>query len=383
MKGKSVKGNVPMLLLLFLLLLLFTGAVTAVQGAEVESVTREAPRYSAPEEKFDVTLKINGEPPLTIWIFETIPEGFTFEGTTHPFFNQSKSDPGAIFFAVIDKSEIPEIKYTVMAPPSSDEEGTSNGIWSDLLNEEGKVEEKIADTTVTVRVGGEIVGGGSSAKEEVTPTPFVPTVTKAIRVVPVLEAGKEVAMVFKDMDVSMIALKADKNVSNVMVEVERIDKPSDIPAPSSVSYAYLDIKVENVGGAKIDGKIEFKVAKSWVADNNIDEATVRLNRYDGGGWKALPTSKTGEDNATVYFEAETTGFSTFAITGEKKVVVDAAATPIPTSTPASAAVPATIPSPTPAPASEVPGFEAIFIAVSLLAAYLLVFGKRGKGGDME
>lgn len=98
-------------------------------------------------------------------------------------------------------------------------------------------------------------------------------------------------------------------------------------------------------------------------------------RYEKGEWGALPTSKVGEDDDFVYFEAETPGFSIFAVTGEKKVEV-AAPTPTPVATPTATPTPA--PTPTATPAPEVPGFGAIFAVVSLLIAYLVVFRKRGR-----
>ncbi len=314
MKEKREKWKGLMLPSLFVLLAtaaLLAWTVTAVQGAEVESVTRYAPSGPAPEAEFDVTLRINGELPLVVGIVETIPSGFSFVSTTHPADNYSVSGQ-MIAFAVINEKEI---KYKVIAPPSG--EGTFTGKWIDMLSEK---EGNIADTTVIV--GG---GGAGTQEEEVTPTPTptpaVPTVTKASRVVPVMEAEKEAAMVFEDMDVSMITLKADKNVNDVKVEVERIERTPDIPEPSGVAYTYLDMNVENTAGAKIEGRVEFKVMKSWLVDNNIDEATVKLNRYDENeGWMALPTTKVGEDDeGFVYFEAETPGFSTFAVTGEEKV----------------------------------------------------------------
>jgi len=146
-------------------------------------------------------------------------------------------------------------------------------------------------------------------------------------------------------------------------------------------------EVKNPGAAKIGGKVEFKVAKLWIADNSIDEATVKLNRYDGSGgnWNALTTSKVGEDDATVFFEAETPGFSMFAVTGEKKVEVKAAAV-TPTPTPAvvapTPAAPATTPGPTAPPASEVPGFGAIFAAVSLLIVYTMVYRNKIEGKEV-
>jgi PGF-pre-PGF domain-containing protein len=233
-------------------------------------------------------------------------------------------------------------------------------------------------------------GGGSSAKDTetatATPTPAsaAPSavVTKASRTIPLLEAGKEVAMIFQDMDVSMLALEADTDVSDAKVVVERINKPVEVTEPSGIPYVYLDISVEHEEEtANIDGRIEFKVAKSWIAANNIAEVT--LNRYrERDGWTALPTAKVGEEeNATVYFEAETTGFSIFAITAEEKVVTASTPSPrtMPTPTAASTPPPAAHEeTQTPeAGGASVPGFElTITLCMLFGGAYLLLIRKK-------
>jgi PGF-pre-PGF domain-containing protein len=373
MKGKSGKCKRAMLVLLFTLAAttLLAVTVTAVTHTEVESVTRYAPAGPAPDEEFEVTLRISySELPLVVGIVETIPEGFSFVSTTHPS-DQYEVSRQRVAFAVINETEI---TYKVKAPSSG--ESTFTGEWIDMLSEN---EGSIVDTIVIV--GG---GGAGTIEEGVTatptPTPFVPEVTKATRSIPALEAGKEVAMVFEDMDVLMIALKSDTNVSNVEVKVEKVERTSDIPEPLGMVYTYLDMKVENAGDAKVEGRVEFKVANSWIADNNIDEATVKLNRYVGGEWNALPTSKIGGDNAATYFEAQTPEFSTFAVTGENKEEATVGAIPTPTPTTAIAtATPATMPKPTPSPTPKSPGFETIFAVVSLLVVYAKVFRKKGKG----
>lgn len=312
MRGKSKMRKRWMLSPFFMPLAtaaLLAGTVTAAKAAEVREVKRYAPAGPAPGAEFEVRLRITGELPLVVGIVETIPSGFKIpeEGEDErPFVNVSGQK---VFFAAIN---VAEIKYRVKAPSSG--EGTFSGTWIDMLSEN---EGGIADTIV-------MVGGGGAGAIEVpavtpTPTPYVPAVAKASRSILKIEAGKDVAMVFEDMDVSMVTMKADKNVSNVELKVERVERTPDIPAPSGIPYAYLDIKMENAVGAKIEGRVEFRVAKSWIADNNIDKATVTLHRCDRGEWKALHTYKTGEDNATVYFEAETPGFSMFVITGEKSV----------------------------------------------------------------
>ena len=228
-------------------------------------------------------------------------------------------------------------------------------------------------------------GSGSGAKDNTTATPTpgstapAATITKASRTVPLLEAGKEVAMIFQDMDVSMLALRADTDVSDAKVVVERVDKPYELPEPSGIPYVYLDITVEHeMENAHIEGRIEFKVAKSWISANNIDETAVTLNKYhEREGWKALPTSKVGEEeNVTVYFEAATAEFSTFAVTGEKNM--ESAPTQAPSTTP----LPTVKPTATPAShemeqkpeadGASMPGFELMLsLGLLIIGAYLV------------
>lgn len=410
MKEKSVKCERAVLVLLFAFAVtaLFVGSAAAVTHTEVASVTRSIePDVVEPDAEFEVTLSITyTELPLVVGIVETMPEAYSFVScpTEIPAGQCSASASGdKVAFTVIcneDEAGISEITYTVKAPSTG--RGTFEGKFVDLLvltstlpeeeGKEGRWHTIDGETMNRVRA----VGEGAGAIEEgvsatPTPVPYVSAVTKASRSIPVLEAGKEVATTFKDMDVSMITLKPDADASNVEVKIEKVERTPDIPAPSGTAYTYLDIEVEHPGAAKIEGKVEFKVAKSWIADNSIDEATVKLNRYDetGGNWNALTTSKVGEDDATVLFDAQTPGFSLFGVTGEKKVEVEAAAaTPTPTPTTAvavatPATAPAATPTPGPTPTAKTPGFEAILASVSLLIAYLVVLRKKEKGGGMK
>lgn len=58
--------------------------------------------------------------------------------------------------------------------------------------------------------------------------------------------------------------------------------------------------------------------------NQIDAASIKLNRYSEDVWTALATTRTDEDTAYLYFESETPGFSPFAITGQEKILVSPA-----------------------------------------------------------
>jgi len=69
----------------------------------------------------------------------------------------------------------------------------------------------------------------------------------------------------------------------------------------------------------------FKVEKSWLQDKKVDQNSITLNRYSDKKWSQLPVKLLEEDNGYLYFTAETSGFSFFAITGkvvEKERVVE-------------------------------------------------------------
>jgi PGF-pre-PGF domain-containing protein/uncharacterized repeat protein (TIGR01451 family) len=66
----------------------------------------------------------------------------------------------------------------------------------------------------------------------------------------------------------------------------------------------------------------FKVDKEWIKNNSVEESNITLLWYDSK-WEPLATEKTGEDDDYVYFRAETSGYSCFAIseyTGEDGTV---------------------------------------------------------------
>ncbi|TFH47050.1 MAG: PGF-pre-PGF domain-containing protein [ANME-2 cluster archaeon] len=91
-------------------------------------------------------------------------------------------------------------------------------------------------------------------------------------------------------------------------------------APSNTVYKNLNIWVGYLGWANpgniANPTVNFKVEKSWVTANNMDRTTIRLNRYSDGKWNQLMTAMNGEDANYLFFEAQTPGFSPFAITGK-------------------------------------------------------------------
>ncbi|MDD3041381.1 MAG: NosD domain-containing protein, partial [Methanosarcinaceae archaeon] len=101
---------------------------------------------------------------------------------------------------------------------------------------------------------------------------------------------------------------------------EEIDASGSAKIPKGIILRYMNIKVGNErfeNSENLDrGVVTFKVPKTWIKENRIDESTIALNRFHDGKWNRLSSEKTGEDEEFVYFKAETPGFSLYSITGD-------------------------------------------------------------------
>ncbi|MDF1557475.1 MAG: PGF-pre-PGF domain-containing protein [ANME-2 cluster archaeon] len=114
------------------------------------------------------------------------------------------------------------------------------------------------------------------------------------------------------------------NSGTIASKVEILNHTSSLVerTPSDIVYKNLNIWVGNLGWANPDNvaspTISFFIEKSWVTENNINESTITLNRYNDGEWNPLDTGKIGEDEDHLLFEAQTIEFSSFVITGKVK-----------------------------------------------------------------
>jgi PGF-pre-PGF domain-containing protein len=119
-----------------------------------------------------------------------------------------------------------------------------------------------------------------------------------------------------------ISFDSKKTAGKMTTIVEKLKAKSTLVSglPSGEIYKHLNIWVGN-GGFATSKNIEnaavyFKVEKSWVQDKKIDKASVTLNMYSDKKWNQLPTSLSSEDDKYLYYTAQTSGFSSFAITGK-------------------------------------------------------------------
>jgi PGF-pre-PGF domain-containing protein len=122
-----------------------------------------------------------------------------------------------------------------------------------------------------------------------------------------------------DTGITELYIAVKNSTGYVSITVEKLlQKPTDVGTDvSGRVYRYIKITKENLVDENLDRpKIKFKIEKSWINANNIGVTTIALYRYSSGAWNKLTTTKLSEDNTYVYFEAETPGFSYFAISGQ-------------------------------------------------------------------
>jgi len=223
--------------------------------------------------------------------------------------------------------------------------------------------------TTTTSGGGGGGGGGTTTVAATTTIAVVETGTVAK-----IENGTSATFNVTQSDtlkIESVNVEVKNTVNNVQITVKESSLPSGanvaIAADAGAVYKYLEITKTNVQDADINKvKIKFKVEKSWLTENNIDPATIALQRLVGSSWTKLSTSMVSEDATYYYFEAESPGLSVFAITGQKVVTTTSTVTSVATTT-----IPVT-------PPILPPTTMFIFIGILLIAAVVVFFLRKSK-----
>ncbi|WP_235283033.1 PGF-pre-PGF domain-containing protein [Methanosarcina sp. 1.H.T.1A.1] len=115
----------------------------------------------------------------------------------------------------------------------------------------------------------------------------------------------------------------DSGETKVIVQDIKDDDECLETLPAGNVYTSFNIWLDNaeVNSNIEDAAVDFKVEKTWLIENNLDGSAIILNMYEGGKWVEVPVTITGEDSQFIYFNAEVSEYSTFAITS-KTVTVD-------------------------------------------------------------
>ena len=170
-----------------------------------------------------------------------------------------------------------------------------------------------------------------------------------------------------------ISVTGKESENNMALRVEALKGQTRIAGISAPpGTVYMNVNVWS-GSKNIEkGQIKFKIENTWISNNKFESGDLLLVKWDGSQWEKLVTLETMKDDVYSFYEANTDGIGSFAITALKGLVVPTN-TPVPedidkAGTPVKP--PAGTENPIPVPTKKIPGFEAI-IAVSsiiLLAA---------------
>jgi PGF-pre-PGF domain-containing protein len=155
-------------------------------------------------------------------------------------------------------------------------------------------------------------GPASSAQTVVYTVPTGPSKT-----VENIETGENAAFDFTEngLAVTVVTITVRNTVYSAGVAVENVALPEGVSPPAGVAYSYLQITT-NIGSENIESvEIRFQVSRSWINQNGIDPNTIKLYKYQAGGWQALSTTKISDDALYVYYSAQTTSLSLFAVAG--------------------------------------------------------------------
>ncbi len=167
-------------------------------------------------------------------------------------------------------------------------------------------------------------GGGGGAASNATlgsQSVIIATVTQGIPAV----ATFSDALLY----ITAINITSSKSTSNVRLTVTNLNmSPIGIASPAGTLFKYAGITAQNIVSSDMEKvKIKFRVNVSWYTANNLDPPTTKLNRYSNGVWTALKTVQiSGNSTTYYYFEADSPGLSTFAITASPKVTAPAPTT---------------------------------------------------------
>ncbi|MAE42639.1 hypothetical protein CMO93_02620 [Candidatus Woesearchaeota archaeon] len=112
-------------------------------------------------------------------------------------------------------------------------------------------------------------------------------------------------------------------LNNVELDVAALtDNPVSTEAAPKV-YQYLKITKKNLANTDAGSfSVGFRVTKAWLTENGLASADVSLYRFADSQWNELTTKVTGTDSVYVNYEADTPGFSSFAVAVKGSVEVE-------------------------------------------------------------
>jgi len=190
---------------------------------------------------------------------------------------------------------------------------TNDGIYAATLNVSfGGGVYKESFVTITVNSGGGGGNAGAGGNEGPGSSAGVAGGLKKGETVDIQMNGEATA-------VTDIFVTVNEDVPQILLTTTKVTNiPSSVPPVSGQVYQYIEIDALKADPDSISmAGIEFSVTRSWLTMNGFEPQDIVMNRFVDGEWSELPTRVVEVAGGTVYYEADTPGFSYFAISYRK------------------------------------------------------------------
>lgn len=288
----------------------FTVSHVVMQSNNVTPGTNISFDFSSMDMNFSF-YNVTGEGNLTISKMRDNPKGDA-PGYT----------PAGIFYdARTDADFSGKVRLCVNADPPKRLFHWTNGIWQDItvsgatggiicgeaesLSPFGLFQEVSAPTTGGSSGGG---GGGGSGGASA----FIGKIEKG-------ETGTALFSELTSPYISAIEITAARDIYSIGLSITYPKTPPyGAERVKELIFNYIRVKKPEVLSDSDISRavIKFKVDKNWINEYNIDVDSIRLTRLEIFHWRKLETEYSGEDEKFIFFNANTPGFSYFAIMGE-------------------------------------------------------------------
>ncbi|MFA4957062.1 MAG: PGF-pre-PGF domain-containing protein [Candidatus Methanoperedens sp.] len=169
-----------------------------------------------------------------------------------------------------------------------------------------------------------VSGGPGGTNRPISATPF-DNLDGVIEMDEDLLASVPASYIFDapNFGITEVLITPANKFGSTSVRVEKLKYAPTIAGltpPLGIVYEYynvlIGVKQLESGEDIIDAFIGFKVDKSWLEENNIEEGSVSLLGWDGSTWVSMETSPNSIDDQFVYYVARINSFLPFAIVAE-------------------------------------------------------------------
>ncbi|HOW13486.1 PGF-pre-PGF domain-containing protein [Methanosarcina sp.] len=222
-----------------------------------------------------------------------------------------------------------DIKAVVDTENQVSESDEGNNEKTESLSVKSSVSSTTSDTSTSGGSGRKSSSGGSGGGAGVSPEPASNIRIKELSQ-QYITNGKHVKFTFpKNVTcVNFVEFDSKRTAGKTTTIVEMLkNKSARVPElPSGRVYENMNIWVGNKGTANPENienaVVGFRVERNWIDSNDVDSAQIRLWRFTSREWEELSIRQSGEDDKYIYFEAQTQGFSSFAITALPEETVE-------------------------------------------------------------